>query len=101
MGFEASLENNKETTHLDHRDVTRKWRNSFIVSLVFGVPSMIIMMYFMMGMDMDHHHITCELPMCIIPGLSLENFLLFLLATPVQVIAPSRCIVFPIPFTFH
>lgn len=91
MGFEAELDNQRDMGHhLDHRDTTRKWRNSFIVSLIFGLPNMIIMMYFMFTMDMsqhDEHTIhTCELPMCIIPGLSLENLLLFLLATPVQFI---------------
>ena len=88
MGFEACLESNRNESHLDHRDMTRKWRNSFIVSLVFGVPSMVIMMWFMFTMDMDHHHhlpIKSKLPSCIIPGLSLENLLLFLLPTPVQV----------------
>ncbi|CAG7833653.1 unnamed protein product [Allacma fusca] len=86
MGFEASLDNVRDVSHLDHRDSTRKWRNSFFVSLIFGVPSMILMMYFMFTMDMDHEHTVCEFPMCIIDGLSMENFLLFLLSTPVQFI---------------
>ena len=93
MGFDAELEVRSDLgRHLDHRDVTRRWRNSFIVALVFGVPNMIVMMYFMMGMDMSgghdsHAHLRCDYPMCLIPGLSLENFLLFLLATPVQFVA--------------
>ncbi|XP_021954957.1 copper-transporting ATPase 1 isoform X3 [Folsomia candida] len=85
--LQASLQQHPHVGDLQHKDTTRKWRNSFMVSLIFGVPSMIVMMYFMLTMDMDHqHHATCELPMCIIPGVSLENFLLFLLATPVQFI---------------
>lgn len=85
MGFDASLQAQRNVGDLEHKDTTRKWRNSFLVSLIFGVPSMIIMMYFMVVMDMDHAHTKCELPMCLIDGVSLENFLLFLLATPVQV----------------
>ena len=46
---------------------------------------MVIMMYFMLVMDMEHHSDKCMWPMCIIDGLSLENLLLFLLSTPVQV----------------
>jgi len=87
MGFDATLQAQRHPGDLDHKDTTRKWRNAFLVSLIFGLPSMIIMMYFMMIMDMDHMHddYECHLPMCLIDGVSLENFLLFLLATPVQV----------------
>jgi Cu+-exporting ATPase len=85
MGFESSLQAQRHPGDLDHRDTTRKWRNAFLVSLIFGLPSMIIMMYFMLTMDMEHQHDECHLPMCLIDGVSLENFLLFLLATPVQV----------------
>jgi len=86
MGFEASLDATTTLNSIDHRDMTRKWRNAFLVSTIFGVPSMIVMMVFMLGMDMDMEHVVeCKLPMCIISGLSLENLLLFLLATPVQV----------------
>lgn len=66
--------------------MTAKWRTSFYVSCIFGIPSMMVMVYFMYIVDMDHHDLSCHLPYCLMPGLSLENFLLFVLSTPVQFI---------------
>lgn len=108
-----------------------RWRNSFLFSLIFGVPVMVVMAYFMISMSLkscpsdpdDSHgnhsthpmddansegsttgmhdgHMTstakasttmghssngCHDMFMVLPGLSLENLLLFLLCTPCQV----------------
>jgi Cu+-exporting ATPase len=53
------------------------------VSLIFGLPCMVIMMYYMLEMSNEEHEHRDDC--CLMPGLSLENLLQFLLATPVQV----------------
>jgi hypothetical protein len=91
-----------------------RWRNSFLFSLLFGVPVMVIMAYFMIDMaradcspvpltNATANHSTdghgaeedgaaggsmggahCGMKM-VMPGLSWENLLLFLFCTPCQV----------------
>ena len=86
LGFTASIVTKEDRFDgfLDHQTEIRKWRNSFLISLIFGVPCMTVMMYYMVVMSRsDHDHMNnC----CLTPGLSLENLLLFLLSTPVQFI---------------
>uniref|UniRef100_A0A8C5G7V1 Copper-transporting ATPase 2 n=1 Tax=Gouania willdenowi TaxID=441366 RepID=A0A8C5G7V1_GOUWI len=79
LGFETSLEKTGFSNHLDHSEEIQQWRNSFLLSLVFGIPVMALMIY-MMAMDDSMHH-----QQNILPGLSLFNLVFFLLCTPVQI----------------
>lgn len=58
-----------------------RWRSSFLVSLIFGVPVMALMMYFhwFKGTHHGHHQIM------LFCGVSLDNLLFLMLCTPVQV----------------
>jgi len=85
LGFTASIASKAEKHgYLDHKEEIRKWRSSFFVSLIFGLPCMVIMMYFMVEMGRAEHKHSEDCCFLDIPGLSLENTLLFLLSTPVQ-----------------
>jgi len=60
-----------------------KWKHSFLFSLIFGIPTIIAMIYFghfTFGAPMSDVMMEC----CVVPGLNWENLILFLLATPVQ-----------------
>lgn len=63
-----------------------RWKNSFLFSLVFGVPVMGLMIY-MMVMDSQHQEHGGSMPeeQNLLPGLSTLNLAFFLLCTPVQV----------------
>ena len=64
---------------LDHKTQIRQWRQTFFASLIFGVPVMVVMIYYMASGGHDH-------PYLLIPGLSLQNLLMLALCTPVQVL---------------
>lgn len=71
--------NSVSESYLSQKEDIRKWRNSFFFNLFFGLPSMIVMAYFM--------YIASEEVMnacCVLPGINLLNLLLFILVTPVQ-----------------
>ncbi|XP_041438548.1 copper-transporting ATPase 2 isoform X1 [Xenopus laevis] len=83
IGFQASLAKRDPTAHnLDHKEEIKQWRNSFLFSLLFGIPVIILMIY-MFAANKDHHS-TMVLDRNIIPGLSIINLVFFILCTFVQ-----------------
>ncbi|GFN81620.1 Copper-transporting ATPase 1 [Plakobranchus ocellatus] len=101
MGYDARLkeDDDQKASRYDHRDEIKRWRTSFLWSLIFGVPSMIAMVYFMffvegtetaeddMGKNMSHPGKKSHYnQIIIVPGLDVFNLIMFLLATPVQFI---------------
>uniref|UniRef100_A0A8D0AWJ5 Copper-transporting ATPase 2 n=1 Tax=Sander lucioperca TaxID=283035 RepID=A0A8D0AWJ5_SANLU len=86
LGFEASLVKAGFKNNLDHTEEIQQWKNSFLFSLVFGLPVMGLMIY-MMVMDSQHQEHGGSMPeeQNLLPGLSLLNLAFFLLCTPVQI----------------
>lgn len=86
LGFEASLVKENMRNNLDHTEEIKQWRNSFLTSLIFGVPVMGLMIY-MMVMDSQHPEHGGSMPedQHILPGLSWLNLVFFILCTPVQI----------------
>nr|7SI3_A Chain A, P-type Cu(+) transporter [Xenopus tropicalis]7SI6_A Chain A, P-type Cu(+) transporter [Xenopus tropicalis]7SI7_A Chain A, P-type Cu(+) transporter [Xenopus tropicalis] len=83
IGFQASLAKRDPTAHkLDHKEEIKQWRNSFLFSLLFGIPVIILMIY-MLAANKDHHN-TMVLDRNIVPGLSIINLVFFILCTFVQ-----------------
>uniref|UniRef100_A0A915CVI8 P-type Cu(+) transporter n=1 Tax=Ditylenchus dipsaci TaxID=166011 RepID=A0A915CVI8_9BILA len=84
LGYSAELASHEHRLkRLGHADDIAKWKTSFLVSLIFGIPVMVVMIYF---------HWIIRSPMhperqvkVLIKSISLDNFILFLLATPVQI----------------
>uniref|UniRef100_A0A8B9SBT0 Copper-transporting ATPase 1 n=1 Tax=Apteryx owenii TaxID=8824 RepID=A0A8B9SBT0_APTOW len=60
------------------------WRRSFLVSLVFCIPVMGLMIYMMIMDSQLALHSSMFLERQLLPGLSVMNFLSFLLCVPVQ-----------------
>lgn len=71
-----------KATFRSNQEEVLKWRNSFFFNLCFGLPSMLVLFYFMYiyKPKNEYSHGMC----CIIPGLSLQNLLLLILVTPMQ-----------------
>uniref|UniRef100_A0A8V0X9Y2 Copper-transporting ATPase 2 n=1 Tax=Gallus gallus TaxID=9031 RepID=A0A8V0X9Y2_CHICK len=83
MGFHASVSRRVPNTHnLDHKKEIQQWRKSFLCSLVFGIPVLILMIY--MLIPGGEHHGAMVLEQNLIPGLSILNLLFFVLCTFVQ-----------------
>uniref|UniRef100_A0A915BRU2 P-type Cu(+) transporter n=3 Tax=Parascaris univalens TaxID=6257 RepID=A0A915BRU2_PARUN len=84
LGYTAVLaDGDDRLKRLDQSDEVAKWRVSLIVSLMFGIPVMAIMIYFhwIQHTPMHPEH---QIPV-FTPALSLDNLLLFILCTPVQI----------------
>uniref|UniRef100_A0A5S6Q2R6 HMA domain-containing protein n=1 Tax=Trichuris muris TaxID=70415 RepID=A0A5S6Q2R6_TRIMR len=83
LGFHCELVAKDNKTHaLSYAEEIRRWKRSFLVSLIFGVPVMVIMIYFhwiLHTMDVPENQWH------VIPGVSIDNLLLFILCTPVQI----------------
>ena len=100
LGFKATIaedNSNLEKLARSHKKMSRKLRNSFIFSAIFGFSTMAVMFLFMFGLshsdskpkhpgnNMTKHSPSHEDMFILIPGLNLETLLLFILCTPVQV----------------
>ncbi|XP_061454900.1 copper-transporting ATPase 1 isoform X2 [Rhineura floridana] len=101
LGFTADLvKKDRSASHLDHKQEIRQWKRSFLVSLIFCIPVMGLMIYMMIvdsqmsamykGVnmteeEMEAYHSSMFLERQIFPGLSVMNFISFLLCVPVQI----------------
>ncbi|KAM8871457.1 LOW QUALITY PROTEIN: copper-transporting ATPase 2-like [Synchiropus picturatus] len=86
LGFEAELMKEGFKSNLDHSEEIKQWKNSFLLSLIFGIPVMGLMIY-MMVMDSQHQQHGGSMPpeQNVLPGLSILNLAFFVLCTPVQI----------------
>ncbi|XP_066032203.1 copper-transporting ATPase 2 isoform X1 [Chamaea fasciata] len=83
IGFHASVAKRAPNAHnLDHKKEIQQWRKSFLYSLGFGIPVVVIMIYMQIHNGEDHGSMVLE--QNLIPGLSILNLLFFILCTFVQ-----------------
>jgi len=79
LGFSATIQsrdNNKEEA-LSHAKTIKKWRISFLISLIFGIPVFAVVVTYSILGEQSGPYVT--------KGVSLQNLLLFILCTPVQI----------------
>ncbi|XP_069748974.1 copper-transporting ATPase 1-like [Narcine bancroftii] len=99
LGYETSLvKKDRTASHLDHREDIRRWRRSFLISLFFCIPVMVMMIYMIVADhtfykshhngsttdELENHHTSMFLERQLLPGLSIMNLLSFILCIPVQ-----------------
>jgi Cu+-exporting ATPase len=87
LGFGVSLVD--ETTMVDlifkeQLDELRKWRCTFLLCLFFGLVTMILHFNMLVNVGDFHDHDHSET--LILPGLSMMNLVMFLMATPTQLV---------------
>ncbi|XP_005420842.1 copper-transporting ATPase 2 [Geospiza fortis] len=83
IGFHASVAKRAPNAHnLSHKKEIQQWRKSFLYSLVFGIPVVVLMIYMQVPNGEDHGSKVLE--QNLIPGLSILNLLFFILCTFVQ-----------------
>ncbi|KFV71107.1 Copper-transporting ATPase 2, partial [Dryobates pubescens] len=83
IGFHASVARRVPNAHnLDHKKEIQQWRKSFLCSLLFGIPVLILMVYMLIPDGEQHGALVLERNL--IPGLSVLNLLFFVLCTFVQ-----------------
>uniref|UniRef100_A0A8C3MKR1 Copper-transporting ATPase 2 n=1 Tax=Geospiza parvula TaxID=87175 RepID=A0A8C3MKR1_GEOPR len=83
IGFHASVAKRAPNAHnLSHKKEIQQWRKSFLYSLVFGIPVVVLMIYMQIPNGEDHGSKVLE--QNLIPGLSILNLLFFILCTFVQ-----------------
>ncbi|KAK6100697.1 heavy metal translocating P-type ATPase family protein [Brugia pahangi] len=83
LGYSATIAcHDEQLKRLDHSAEVAKWRTSLLVSLLFGIPVMGVMVYFHWFLHTPMHP---EVQTSVFtPALSLDNLILFVLCTPVQ-----------------
>lgn len=86
LGFKVTLI--EENTPVDlmsvqQHDELKKWRNTFLMCIIFGFVTMILHARMLVSTEEDHHHNHDHL---VLPGLSSMNLIMFILSTPTQII---------------
>ncbi|CAD5224110.1 unnamed protein product [Bursaphelenchus okinawaensis] len=84
LNYKASVASSEDRLEkLSQKAEILKWKTSFLVSLIFGIPVMMVMIYF---------HWIIQSPMhperqvhVLVKALSLDNLVLLMLSTPVQI----------------
>ncbi|VBB28409.1 unnamed protein product [Acanthocheilonema viteae] len=83
LGYSATVAcHDEQLKRLDHSVEVAKWRISLLISLLFGIPVMGVMVYFHWFLHTPMHP-EMQTPV-FTPALSLDNLILFVLCTPVQ-----------------
>lgn len=88
LGFGVTLVDESTSVDLIFRqqqDELRKWRTTFLLCLLFGFVTMVMHVRMLVNIGDFHQHDDHNESL-VMPGLSLMNLLMFLLATPTQYI---------------